>query len=50
MAVKLHVAFALGWMLISYVAIGLFETLISLAKRLRRNQPEPSEESLNSGV
>ncbi|MET0385770.1 MAG: CDP-diacylglycerol--serine O-phosphatidyltransferase [Polyangiales bacterium] len=36
MAVKLHVAFALGWMLTSYVAIGLFETLFALARRLRR--------------
>jgi CDP-diacylglycerol---serine O-phosphatidyltransferase len=35
MAVKLHVAFALGWMLTSYVAIGLFETLIGLSRRLR---------------
>lgn len=51
MAVKLHVAFALCWMLTSYVAIGLFETMFSLAKRLRRNADEASsEESFNSGV
>jgi len=45
MAVKLHVAFALGWMLTSYVAIGLFETLIALSRalsrRLRRTATEP---------
>jgi CDP-diacylglycerol--serine O-phosphatidyltransferase len=48
MAVKLHVAFALGWMLTSYVAIGLLEMLIALARRLRRRQQQqqPSEDSL----
>jgi len=47
MAVKLHIAFALGWMLTSYVAIGLFEMLIALARRLRRrSQQQPSEDSL----
>lgn len=48
-AVKLHVAFALGWMLTSYVAIGLLEMLIALARRLRRRQKQqqqPSEDSL----
>jgi len=51
MAVKLHVAFALCWMLTSYVAIGLFETMFSLAKRMRRNADETaSEESFNSGL
>ena len=50
MAVKLHVAFALGWMLTSYVAIGLFETLIGLSRRLRRSEREPSEDPLNSGL
>jgi hypothetical protein len=48
MAVKLHVAFALGWMLTSYVAIGLFETLIGLSRRLRRGRREPTEDPLNS--
>jgi len=50
MAVKLHVAFAICWMLTSYVAIGLFETMFSVAKRLRRSADEPSEESFNSGI
>jgi CDP-diacylglycerol--serine O-phosphatidyltransferase len=44
MAVQLHVAFALGWMLTSYVVIGLFETLIGLSRRLRRGNREPSED------
>jgi CDP-diacylglycerol--serine O-phosphatidyltransferase len=43
MAVKLHVAFALGWMLTSYVAIGLFETLLGLSRRLRRGTREAAE-------
>ena len=50
MAVKLHVAFALGWMLTSYVAIGLFETLIGLSRKLQRasgeSEPEPNEDQL----
>jgi len=32
-AVTLHVAFALGWLLVSYVAIGLVEGIISLSRR-----------------
>jgi CDP-diacylglycerol---serine O-phosphatidyltransferase len=50
MAVKLHVAFALGWMLTSYVAIGLLETLLQLSRRFRRHQPQPqpSEDSLSN--
>jgi CDP-diacylglycerol--serine O-phosphatidyltransferase len=36
MAVKLHVAFAMCWLLTSYVLIGLFETLLGLARKLRR--------------
>jgi CDP-diacylglycerol--serine O-phosphatidyltransferase len=48
MAVKLHVAFALGWMLTSYVAIGLLETLLQLARRLRRRQQQPTEDSLKT--
>jgi CDP-diacylglycerol--serine O-phosphatidyltransferase len=50
MAIKLHVAFALGWMLTSYVAIGLLETLIALARRWRRRhqQQQPSEDSLKT--
>ena len=44
MAIKLHVAFALGWMLTSYVAIGLFETLLGLSRRLRRGSREAAPE------
>ena len=47
MAVKLHAAFALGWMLTSYVAIGLLETLIGLSRRLRRGAREPGEDPLS---
>ncbi|HET8936209.1 MAG TPA: CDP-diacylglycerol--serine O-phosphatidyltransferase [Polyangiales bacterium] len=51
MSVKLHVTFALCWMLTSYVLIGLLETLLGLARRLgRKASREPSEETLNSGV
>ncbi len=47
MAVKLHVAFALGWMLTSYVAIGLLETLLALTRRIRRrHEQQPTEDSL----
>jgi CDP-diacylglycerol---serine O-phosphatidyltransferase len=46
MAVKLHIAFALGWMLTSYVAIGLLEMLIAIARRLRRRFQQPTEDSL----
>jgi CDP-diacylglycerol--serine O-phosphatidyltransferase len=49
MAVRLHVAFALGWMLTSYVAIGLLETLIGLSRKLRRRPVEPAEDRLNPG-
>jgi CDP-diacylglycerol--serine O-phosphatidyltransferase len=49
MAVKVHVAFALGWMLTSYVAIGLLETMLALARRFRRRQQQqPSEDSLET--
>ncbi|HEX7480213.1 MAG TPA: CDP-diacylglycerol--serine O-phosphatidyltransferase [Polyangiales bacterium] len=45
MAVQLHVAFALCWMLTSYVAIGLVETIIGLSRKLRRKgQREESDE------
>ena len=47
LALKLHIAFALGWLLVSYVAIGLVESIFGLtrrAARLRRRRPdsEPS--------
>lgn len=45
-AVERHVAFALGWMLTSYVAIGLLETLFILSRRLRRREQQPSEDTL----
>jgi CDP-diacylglycerol--serine O-phosphatidyltransferase len=43
LALELHIAFALGWLLVSYVAIGLVETIFSLtrrAARLRRRRPD----------
>jgi CDP-diacylglycerol--serine O-phosphatidyltransferase len=48
MAIKLHVAFALGWMLTSYVAIGLLETLIGLSRRLRRGNADPNEDPIKT--
>ena len=49
-AVSLHVAVALGWLLISYVAIGLFETVIAISRRvrlmLRRAEPETPTERM----
>jgi CDP-diacylglycerol--serine O-phosphatidyltransferase len=42
-----HVAFALAWMLISYVAIGLFETMLALSRRLRR-RAEPAEDPVKT--
>ncbi len=50
MAVKLHVAFALCWMLTSYVAIGLVETIIGLSRKLRRKTPhEETDEQAPAG-
>ena len=43
-AVKVHVAVALGWMLTSYVAIGVVETTLSVARRLRRRGDKTAEE------
>jgi CDP-diacylglycerol--serine O-phosphatidyltransferase len=43
LALRLHVAFALGWLLVSYVAIGLVEMIFTLtrrAARLRRRRPD----------
>ncbi|MBN1656709.1 MAG: CDP-diacylglycerol--serine O-phosphatidyltransferase [Deltaproteobacteria bacterium] len=48
-ALRFHVSFALIWLLSSYVAIGLFETLYSLSKRvlkqrrLERRSEDPGE-------
>ena len=33
LALKLHIAFALGWLLVSYVAIGLVESILSMTRR-----------------
>jgi CDP-diacylglycerol--serine O-phosphatidyltransferase len=43
LAVKVHITVALGWMLASYVMIGLVESTIGLLRRLRR-QPRTEEE------
>ena len=39
LAIKLHVAFALGWMLISYVAVGLVESTVGLVRRTIHRAP-----------
>jgi CDP-diacylglycerol--serine O-phosphatidyltransferase len=46
LALKLHIAFALGWLLVSYVAIGLVETILSLMRRAarRRDRQQHREE------
>lgn len=36
LALKLHIVFALGWLLISYVAIGLVELIFSMTRRAAR--------------
>jgi CDP-diacylglycerol--serine O-phosphatidyltransferase len=36
LAVSLHIAFAIGWLLVSYVAVGLVETLLGVSRRARR--------------
>jgi CDP-diacylglycerol--serine O-phosphatidyltransferase len=46
LALKLHMAFALGWLLTSYVAIGLVESIIGLSRRaVRRNRDRENEAS-----
>jgi CDP-diacylglycerol--serine O-phosphatidyltransferase len=42
LALKLHLAFALGWLLVSYVAIGLVESIISITRRATRHRDERS--------
>jgi CDP-diacylglycerol--serine O-phosphatidyltransferase len=42
LALKLHLAFALGWLLVSYVAIGLVESIISITRRATRHRDEGS--------
>ena len=41
LALKLHIAFALGWLLVSYVAIGLVESILSIMKRLNKRARDP---------
>lgn len=36
LALTLHIAFALGWLLVSYVAVGLVETLLAVSRRAAR--------------
>jgi CDP-diacylglycerol--serine O-phosphatidyltransferase len=43
LALKLHIAFALGWLLISYVAIGLVESILSMTRRAARARRHPEE-------
>jgi len=44
-ALKLHLSFALGWLLTSYVAIGLIESIFRLSRRaLRRNRARRGED------
>jgi CDP-diacylglycerol--serine O-phosphatidyltransferase len=50
LAVKLHVAFALGWMLTSYVAIGLVEMILGLGRKLRvRRGPREEDDEAKVG-
>jgi CDP-diacylglycerol--serine O-phosphatidyltransferase len=44
LALKLHIAFALGWLLVSYVAIGLVESILSITRRAARARARRSEE------
>jgi CDP-diacylglycerol--serine O-phosphatidyltransferase len=48
MALKSHVAVAVAWMLISYVAIGLFETLLAVARGLRMRMSRVERERSQS--
>jgi CDP-diacylglycerol--serine O-phosphatidyltransferase len=43
LALKLHIAFALGWLLVSYVAIGLVESILSVTRRAARARRRPEE-------
>jgi len=52
-AMRFHVAFALVWLLASYVAIALLETLIRIARRVRgpgeeeaKAEPDPEQSSV----
>jgi CDP-diacylglycerol---serine O-phosphatidyltransferase len=49
LALKLHIAFALGWLLVSYVAIGLVETILSLTRRAARARRRNSDSGAHTG-
>jgi CDP-diacylglycerol---serine O-phosphatidyltransferase len=44
LALQLHIAFALGWLLVSYVAIGLVESILSVTRRVARARSQREEE------
>lgn len=43
LALKLHLAFALGWLLVSYVAVGLVESLLGVSRRVLRTHRDNDE-------
>lgn len=43
LALKLHIAFALGWLLVSYVAIGLVESILAVTRRVARPRDDRRE-------
>ena len=47
LALKLHIAFALGWLLVSYVAIGLVETILSMIRRAARSRRRDSDSGVH---
>ena len=49
LALKLHIAFALGWLLVSYVAIGLVESILSLTRRAARARRRNTDGSARTG-
>jgi CDP-diacylglycerol---serine O-phosphatidyltransferase len=44
LALELHIAFALGWLLVSYVAIGLVESILSMTRRAARRRAQQRED------
>lgn len=44
LAVKVHITVALGWMLASYVTIGLVESTLTLLRKLRRRRDQEEED------
>jgi len=49
-ALELHLAFALGWLLVSYVAVGLVETLLGVSRRVLRSRRDSAEEDGEAAV